>query len=172
MFDVGLHRGRHLEDLFGGEAGGRGHGHDGRDAHGERARLVEGHRVDAGQPLQGVGVADEDPEGGGPSAAHHHRHRRGQAHGTRAGHEQDGDRAQDRRAEVRADEPPAQKGRGGHQQHDRHEHRADAVGESFERRLGAQGLVHHLLEPGQDRLGGHGTHLDDEYAVAVARAAP
>ncbi len=72
--------------------------------------------------------------------------------------------------EVRADQPPAEKGRGGHQQHDGHEDRADAVGEPFERGLGAQGIVHHLLEPGQDRFGGDGAHLDDEDAVPVARA--
>ena len=57
--------------------------------------------------------------------------------------------------------------RRGHQQHGRHEHPADAVGQPFERRLGAQRLVNDVLESRQDRFGRDGANLDDERAVAV-----
>ena len=171
MLDVGFDGGREVQDLLDGTSFRRGHSHHGGDPHGEGARLVEGHGVHAGEPLQRVAVADEDAEGGGPPTAHHHRHRRGQTHGTRTGHQEHGDGAEHGRTQVRADDPPAQERDGGHEQHDRHEHRTHPVGEAFEGRLLAQGIVDHVLESGQDRLGDHRPHFDDEDPRPVARAA-
>ena len=136
---------------------------------GQGAGLVEDHGVHVGQPLEGVAAADEDAQRRGPPAADHHGHRRGQAHGARAGHEQHGDGAEHggaRRSRPPATRPRKVSGRDG--QDGRDEHRADPVGQALEGRLVALGVVDQALEPGQHRLGGHRADLDHQHAVAVA----
>ena len=51
--------------------------------------------VHLGQPLEHVAAADEDAQRRGPAAPDHHGHRRGQAHGAGAGHQQHRQSAQD-----------------------------------------------------------------------------
>ena len=89
---------------------------DRRPALGERAGLVEQHGVDRAQPLERVGVLDEDAGARRPQQRHRHRERHRQAERARAGHDEQRDDAleRDRRAAVaatrRRSRPPARAG--------------------------------------------------------------
>ena len=132
MVALGLDRRRQAEHPGLGDRGDRRHAADAGEALGQGPGLVEHHRVGPRQSLECVPAADEDPQGRGAAGPHHHGDRGGQAHGARAGHEQDRHRAQHRRPEVPVQEPPRQeRDRGGHE-HGRDEDAADAVGQPLE----------------------------------------
>ena len=121
---------------------------------GEGPGLVEHHPVHLGQPLEDVAAADEDAQGRGPTAAHHHGHRGGQAHGARAGHQEDGQTAQHGLAQIADHQPPDQEGQRRADQHGGDEHAADPVGQPLQRGLVPLGVLHQSLQAGQHRLGG------------------
>ena len=88
-------------------------GGDGRVAHGQRAGLVDHQRVDLLQPLQRLGVADQDAGGGAAADADHDRHRRGQAQRAGAGDDQHRDGGQQGEGEARLGPPDEPGGEGG-----------------------------------------------------------
>ena len=83
----------------GGRAVGADDVGDARLALGERAGLVEHDRPDRAEPLERLGVAEEDAVLGALARADHDRGRRGEPEGAGAGDDQDGDRVEERQVE-------------------------------------------------------------------------
>ena len=82
-------------------AGGTDDVGDPRLALGQRAGLVEHDRPDRAEPLERLGVAEQDAGLGALAGPDHDRGRRGQAEGAGAGDDQDGDRVEQRQVEGR-----------------------------------------------------------------------
>ena len=109
-----------------------------RPALGQRAGLVEGHRVDRVRQLQRLGVLDQDAVPRRDAGAGHDRRRRRQAQRAGAGDHQHRDGV-DQRLVPRRRRPasqPSEASAAAMHQHDRHEHGAHAVDQALDRRLG------------------------------------
>ena len=136
-------------------------------AGGDGAGLVEHDRVDGPRGLEHLGPADHDAELGAATGPDEQGRRGREAEGTRARHDEYGDRGRERRRRSRSvAQPEAERGDGQHQ-HDRHEDPGDPVGQPLHRCLAALGV---LDEPGQPRQLGVGTDArrpDDEPAAGV-----
>ena len=119
--------------------GQRGDGNDLGAAFGDRAGLVQHHRVDVPGHLERLRVADQDPVPRTEAGADHDRGRRRQPEGARAGDDEHGHRVQDRERErrVRPEHPPADERQQRDPDDDRHEDRRDAVRQPLDRRLRA-----------------------------------
>ena len=146
---------------------------DPRLAEGQRAGLVEDHRPHAGEPLHGVGTADEDPGRGAAADRHRHRQRRGQAERAGAGDHEDTDGREETEGEarLRPEHRPAGEGEEGDEEDRRHERRRDPVGELLDRRPLGVGIADEPGNPGHEGVVRVGDRLDDEDGRAVDRAA-
>ena len=130
-------------------------------------------RVDLLQPLQRLGVLDQDAQAGAAADADHDRHRRGEAQGAGAGddqHRDGGDQAVGERGRG-APQPPGDERERGDRDHRRHEPAGDLVGQPLDRRARALRLGHHLDDARQHRLLADLLRAHDEAAAAVERAA-
>ena len=94
-----------------------------RLALGQRAGLVEDDRPDLVEPLERLGVAEQDAVLGALARPDHDRGRRGQPQGARAGDDQDRRSADEGQVEGRRrpEEEPDDEGEARDRQHDRHE---------------------------------------------------
>ncbi len=161
----GLDRGREAQELrvVGLDAD---HRHPaGRDG----AGLVEHDRVDGPGRLEHLRATDQDAELGAATGADHQCGRRGQAERAGAGDDEDGDRRREGVRGVAGEQQPAQQGEERDHQHDRDEHRGDAVGEALDRSLGPLRLLDQpgdLREPG---VGADAGGSDDEATGGVDR---
>jgi hypothetical protein len=142
--------------------------HPDRDlATGQRARLVEGHRGDAGQALQRRAALDQHTPARGARECRHHRHRRRNDQGARARHHED-------------DEGPVYPGRrvatgqdGHHAEQQRHHHDSgrvpggEAVDELLHRRATRLRLLDEVDDAGQRGVVATARDADDQGAMAV-----
>ena len=130
---------------------------DPRLALGERAGLVEHDRPDRAEPLERLGVAEQDAGLGALARADHDRGRRGEPERAGAGDDQDGDGVEQREVEGgrRADDEPDDERQRREPEHGRDEVAGDDVGQALDRRPRALGLGHEPDDPGE-----HGVRAD------------
>ena len=135
--------------------------------HREGAGLVEHDGVDALGPLEDLAPLDEHAQARAPAGADHDRHRRGQAEGARAGHDEHGDGGEEAVNRTMSRERPGQERDRGHGQDDRHEDARHPVGQPLHRRLRPLGLGHQADDPGQGGVGADGGGPHREHPLAV-----
>ena len=168
MQRAALDAGGQLQCVGGRQAGGGvGHGQCG-GAGAERAGLVEQHHAALRQALQCVTAVDDDaaPRQSAQRGQQGGRSRQGQC--ARAGDDQHG--GGNPRCPRRIDEPPADTGCQGDQQHRHEEGAGIAVGRAQHRRAAGGGPLDQPVQLGQPRIGGAVRHFDDERIAQVQAA--
>ena len=140
---------------------------------GQRPRLVDHQRVDPGEALQRLGVADEHARPRTAAGGRHDRHRRRQPERAGTGDDQHRDRRHQRigKRRRRTEQQPADEGEHGDEHHRRHEIGRHAVGQPLDRRPAALRLGDHGDDLSQHGLGAHLLRPHDQAAIAVERAA-
>ena len=173
MFGTRLHRRDEGENLRPDEAG--------RDekigqfgaALGDRSCLVQGNRANARKGLQGVSLAEENPQFGAAACADHDRGWRGKAHGAGAGDDQNGDHLNQRIIQRgRRPEPKPQhesQCRGG--DHGRHEPSRHSVHQRLNRQFRALRLFDHADDLRQNGVGTGLGDTEGEASRPIDRAA-
>ena len=148
----GQGQGRGLVHLRGAVRGGSCNRLKRHDAGGDRARLVQEHRVDRARLLEDFRVLDEDAQLRGASRSDEDRGGRGQSERARARHDQDGDGRRERRLHAAAREEPANQRQQGDCDDDRDEHARDLVREALDGRLSGLGLGDHASDLRERRV--------------------
>ncbi len=170
VLTAGLGGGNHCQHLvLGPVAGGDDAGQCGPAA-GDGAGLVQHDSGDPASCLQGVAVADKDPQLGGAAGADHDRGRGGQPQRARAGDDQHGDGGGDRHGQaagVRAEQRPGDEGGRGQSQHERDEPGRDPVGQALQRHLGALRVLDQPHDLGQCGVRADRGRPQDDAAGAV-----
>ena len=140
---------------------------------GEGAGLVEDDGLHRPQPLERLGVAEQDPVLGALAGTDHDRGRRREAERARARDDQDGDRVEQREVERGLGperEPDHERERREPEDH-RHEVAGDHVGEALDRRPGALGLGDEPDDLREDRVGADPRGPEGQRPRRVERAA-
>ena len=133
-----LHRRGDVEDLVRGEPRSRDDFAERRPASSERPGLVEDDRIYSSGKLERLAAADQNSRFGTVAGPDHDRRRSRQAHGARAGDDDDGDECHEgvRQARLRTGDKPQNEGGRADDEHDRHEDRRDPISQPLDRRLG------------------------------------
>ena len=144
-------------------------GHEGL-ALGDGSGLVEDDGIDVRRRFQAFAVADIDAALSRLAGADHDRGRRRQTERARAGNQQNGDAGRERRGEAGAGQQPAGEGQTADGHDAGHEHGGDPVDGLLDRQLGGLGLIDHVDDAGQHRIGADGgdPHLQGAGAVDAA----
>ncbi len=169
MLGALLGGGRSPQQIVSGHRIGRDHVGERHLPLGERARLVEHHRVDALRALQDLAAFDEDAQSGAPPGPDHDRRRRGQAEGAGAGDDEDRHRRHQPLGGVPASDPPSGEGRQGDDEDHRDKDGRDAVGQPLHRGPGALGLFNQVHDLGQGGVGPHRCGGDGQHALGIDR---
>ena len=151
--------------------GGGDHGSQLHAARRHRSRLVEHDRVDATGRLQHLRPLDQDAELRSAARADEQRGGRGEAERTRAGDDQDGDRRRECLAGARAGEQPVRERGGGEGQHDRHEDRRNAIGETLDGCLACLRGTHESTDLRQSSVAADLRRPHDDAPAGVDRSA-
>ena len=139
-----------------------GHVGDRERPGGDGAGLVEHDRVDRTRRLEHLRPADQDAQLGAAAGADQERHRRRQAERARARDDQHRDGVRERHVGRGAGrEPGDQRARGDHE-HDRDEHRGDAIGEALHGGLPRLRLLDQAADPCDRRVGADAGRLDHQ----------
>ena len=190
VFAALLRRRGHGQQLVGGCALKGYDFSDFQPALGERAGLIEGEGVDAGQSLQGRAALEQHAGPRQPAQRRQDRRRRRQDQGARTGHHQHRQRRRHGLADgaglrsVIERQPAAvlvaapqalerqgaDEGDGGQGQHGRQEPPRQPVGGALDRRLVLEGLRGQLDDLADDGVFGDAAGLDGQGAVLVERA--
>ena len=151
MFAAAFRGARQVQQRADRDAFHRDHGVHAWAAQGQRPGLVEDDRIDAMGDLECLPAADEDAALGAPAGPNHDRGGRGQTHGARTGDHEHRDRRHQamRQARFGPHRQPGQQGQGRHEEHDRHEHLGDAVGQPRDGRLRPLRTLDEGHDPGE-----------------------
>ena len=142
-------------------------------AFGERAGLVDDDGIDGRQPLQRLGVFDEDALACAATGRDHDRDGRGEPQGARAGNDENGHGCHNGIGERWAGTKcqPGEKCKNGNGDDGRHEIGRHPVGQRLDGRAAALRLRHQRDDARQHGLGADLAGLHDETAGLVERAA-
>ena len=144
-----------------------------RLALGEGARLVDDERVHLGQPLQCLGVLDEDPELRAAPARHHDRHRRRQAKRTRTSDDEHRNGIHQRMRQSRLRPPQRPRGKRHHSNGDdrRNEVGSHLICKPLDGRAAALRLTHRAHDLREQGVATDAGCADDERSGTVHRSA-
>ncbi|EAQ04289.1 hypothetical protein OB2597_09104 [Pseudooceanicola batsensis HTCC2597] len=144
-----------------------------RLALGQCAGLVEDQRIHPGEPLQRLGIADQDAGIRPAPRGHHDRHRRGQAKRAGTGDDHHGNSGDEGvgQGRSRSERPPGREGQQGDPDDGGHEIARHLVRHRLDRRPRSLGAGHHLHDAAERRVLAHALGLHQERSGLVQRAA-
>ncbi len=144
-----------------------------RLAQGQGPGLVDDQAVDVPQPLDRLGVPEQDAVERALTHGYGDRDRRRQAHRAGAGDDQHGDGVGKRigEARIRPEIGPGGEGEHGDDDHRLDEIRGDHVSQALHRGARALRLRHHLHDAREQRFGADAVGADHQRALAVDRPA-
>ena len=168
-----LHRRGDVEDLVRGESRSRDDLAERRPAASEGAGLVEDDCIYSGGKLERLAATDQNARFGAVAGPDHDRRRSGQAHGARAGDDDDGDERHEgvRQARLRAGDEPHNEGGRADDEYDRDEDRRDPIRQPLDRRLGSLCPTNQIDDLRQGGISPNPRRPEQEGPVAVHRPA-
>ena len=154
MLGPGLNARRYAQHLFFRPARSRKNANHRRMSFGHRTGLVQHHGGQAAGLLQRLAIPYKNAGLGGLADANDDRDRRGQPECARAGDHQHRHGGDQREADYRrrTDIEPDEEGHDRDDQHTRHEHRGNFIGQPANRRFGVLRAPHHFDDARQHRF--------------------